>query len=137
VPFAKPAEYHVDDWELLRRYLNATPGAIMPSCNTGEVPGSKWDMNNCGPVASDLQTADYTNKSWRNLTSWAWPEASYETRREIWKVHKTYMEGMLWFLSQDPGIDAKFRAGTRSFGLCKVRTSIGMCSITAMVVHIF
>ena len=119
VPFEKPAEYHPEDWDLLRRYLNKTSSATMPSCNCAEVPNSKWDMNNCGPVASDLQTADYTNKTWRHLTSWAWPEANYEMRREIWRVHKTYLQGMLWTLSHDPSIDAKFRAATSSFGLCK------------------
>jgi hypothetical protein len=58
IPFQKPDEYHPEDWELLRRYLNQTPGAVMPSCNTGEVPNGKFDMNNCGPIASDLQTAE-------------------------------------------------------------------------------
>ena len=57
-----------------------------PSCNTAPIPNFKFDQNNCGPVSSDLITAEYTNSSWRNLTSWAWPAADYPTRREIWKV---------------------------------------------------
>jgi hypothetical protein len=89
IPFAKPDEYHPEDWELYRRYLKARPQAKMPSCNTAAIPMGKFDMNNCGPVASDLQTAEYTNTSWRHLSSWAWPEASYATRREIWRVHQT------------------------------------------------
>ena len=75
--------------------------------------------SSCGPISSDLNTAEYTNSSWRHLTSWAWPEASYATRREIWRVHQTYMKGMLWFLTTDLGVDPAIRARASSFGLCK------------------
>ncbi len=104
IPFPKPDEYHVEDWELLKRvYQNGAGRRKFPSCNTAQIPNGKYDMNNCGPVASDLTTADYTNSSWRYLTSWAYPNADYQTRREIWRVHQRYQQGMLWFLSHDIG----------------------------------
>ena len=45
IPFAKPDEYHPEDWELYRRYLKTTPDAEMPSCNCARVPMGKFDMN--------------------------------------------------------------------------------------------
>lgn len=123
-PFVKPAEYHAEDWELLARTYRVQPfgpggtGHDRPSCNTMPIPNFKFDHNNCGPISSDLITAEYTNASWRNYTSWAYPEADYETRREIWRVHQTYQQGLLWFLSQDQRLPATQRAVMANWGLC-------------------
>ena len=123
-PFAKPAEYYPEDWELLARTYKVQPfgpggaAAPRPSCNTQPIPNFKFDHNNCGPISSDLITAEYTNVSWRNLTSWAYPEADYETRREIWRVHQTYQQGLLWFLSNDERLPAAQRAVMAEWGLC-------------------
>jgi hypothetical protein len=89
IPFPEPEEYHKEDWELIRRLFQIRPYRV-PSCNTAEIPNGKYDSNNCGAMSSDFLAADYTNKSWRNLTSWQYPEASYATRREIWRVHQNY-----------------------------------------------
>ena len=90
IPWPKPDEYHAEDYELLVR----TPYAWreLPSCNTAPIPNQKYDTNNCGSVSSDLITADYTNQTWRSLTSWAYPDADYATRREIWRVHQRWQQ---------------------------------------------
>jgi len=111
LPFLKPDEYHPEDYELLARTLTAHGDSLhtAPSCNTAPIPNFKYDNNNCGPVSSDLITADYTNASWRNLTSWAYPEASYATRREIWQVHRRWQQGLFWTLSYDARVPQKVR----------------------------
>ena len=91
-----------------------------PSCNTAQIPNGKYDTNNCGAIASDLTTAEYTNKTWRNLTSWAYPRADYATRREIWRAHRDYQQGLFWFLSHDPQLDPAIREEMAEWGLCGV-----------------
>jgi hypothetical protein len=75
-------------------------------------------MNNCGPVASDFYAAEYTNTSWRHLTSWHYPDANYSTRREIWRAHRDYQQGLLWFLSHDEGLPPIVRDTMAKWGLC-------------------
>ena len=72
-----------------------------------------------GPVSSDLITASYTNRSWRNLTSWRYPDADYATRRDIWRVHRDYQQGLLWFLSHDDRMPRSVRDAMAKWGLCK------------------
>lgn len=118
IPFPKPAEYHPEDFELLARTCAAL-GCTAPSCNTQPIPNFKFDNNNCGPVSTDLVTADYTNASWRNLTSWRYPEADYDTRREIWRVHQMWQQGVLWTLGHDERIPESVRSEMAGWGLCK------------------
>ena len=121
IPFPKPDEYHRQDYELLVRSFLVSPKSQrqVPSCNTQPIPNGKWDNNNCGPVSSDLVTADYTNKSWRNLTSWRYPLADYHTRREIWNVHRRWQQGLLWTLSHDTRLPFSVREEMSLWGLCK------------------
>eukprot|EP00038_Savillea_parva_P030708 m.79593 g.79593 ORF g.79593 m.79593 type:complete len:771 (-) comp9303_c0_seq2:67-2379(-) len=124
IPFPRPEVYHAADWELLRRLIEADPNMSpakigRPSCNTAQIPNGKFDMNNCGPIASDLTTAEYTNASWRNLTSWYYPRADHATRQEIWRAHRDYQQGLLWFLSHDPDLAPEIRTEMAKWGLCK------------------
>jgi hypothetical protein len=73
-PSPSPTSHPPFDTSTLRRVwgVRAQGG---PSCNTAQIPNGKFDTNNCGAIASDLTTADYTNSSWRHLTSWAYVDA--------------------------------------------------------------
>ena len=53
------------------------------------------------------------------MTSWAYPDSNFSMRREIWHVHKTYQQGLLWFLTTDPGLDPEKREAVSKWGLCK------------------
>lgn len=112
VPWPKPANYSADDWELLRRYVTSCSNRGrcqlgFPSCNTGEVPSSKADMNNCGGMASDFIGG-----------SWKYPEADYDARKVIWRQHLDYQQGLLWTMANDPSIPAEVREKMAEFGLC-------------------
>eukprot|EP00051_Salpingoeca_urceolata_P005992 m.79717 g.79717 ORF g.79717 m.79717 type:complete len:670 (+) comp14635_c0_seq1:59-2068(+) len=109
IAFPKPAGYDASEWELLRRYVAALGGQYrVPSPNTAPVPNSKYDMNNGGPVSSDFIGA-----------SWDYPEANYSYRQEIWRRHRDYQQGLLWTLTNDPGIPEHVRDEAKAWGLCK------------------
>eukprot|EP00035_Acanthoeca_spectabilis_P002862 m.89939 g.89939 ORF g.89939 m.89939 type:complete len:642 (-) comp11790_c0_seq3:93-2018(-) len=112
VPFAKPAAFSPDTFELLRRYLKACTNHScqlgFPSCNTQPVPGNKADMNNCGPVSSDFIGE-----------SWTYPNASYAERADIWRQHMDYLMGVMYVLSTDPNVPASIKSQQTLWGLCK------------------
>jgi hypothetical protein len=106
-PFPKPHLYDPHDWELLRRFLNASkPKSIASIMNLVSVPGGKTDTNNNGPVSTDFIGG-----------SWAWPTATPAARREIWAAHYAYTTGFLFTLQHDTGVDAALRAEALQWGL--------------------
>ena len=78
-PFPKPDSYDAADWELLRRYVLACDGKAsadgcqlgFPSCNTAPVPSGKYDMNNCGGIASDLIGGSWARRATRPMLCYA------------------------------------------------------------------
>ena len=120
LPFPKPRDYDPATWELLRRYAKAcfpsddSTEAMrgcqfgFPSCNTAEVPGGKYDMNNCGGMSSD-----FIGQSWK------YPEANYTERRDIWRAHRDYQMGLLYSMANDPAMPVAVRNGMKPWGLCK------------------
>lgn len=70
------------------------------------VRSHKTDTNNHGPVSSDYIGANY-----------AWPEATYEQREQIFQRHITYQKGLYWFLANDPSIPTRYREHLREWGL--------------------
>lgn len=117
VPFYLPNNYNITEWELLRRWCNATQNCGgLPSGNTAPIPNKKFDMNNAGPVSSDFIGG-----------SWAYPAASFIERKQLWEAHKSYVQGLLWTLSHDPGISPDIRKNMTKWGLCKDEfTTTGM-----------
>ena len=113
-PFPQPKGYNTSDWELLRRYIVACESLPhgrrqcqigVPSCNNARVPNGKYDMNNCGGFASDFIGG-----------SWSYPEATYPERREIWRQHLAYQQGLLYFLANDS--PRRVRDAMSEWGLC-------------------
>eukprot|EP00056_Hartaetosiga_gracilis_P007255 m.105916 g.105916 ORF g.105916 m.105916 type:complete len:617 (-) comp12665_c0_seq4:4048-5898(-) len=107
VPFSKPKQYNADTWEVARR-LFAKVAPSVPSGNLGPLPNGKYDMNNAGPISTDLiGGAD------------GYPDGSTAAREVIWQNHKNYMEGLLWFFSQDPSLNVSVHEEMAKWGLCK------------------
>jgi hypothetical protein len=52
-------------------------------------------------------------------TSYGWPEADYAGREKIWQQHKTYTQGLLWFLANDPRLPEPVRTEMQRWGLAK------------------
>jgi hypothetical protein len=124
VPFQKPANYNPLDYELLARWV-ATMKNVQPAPsrigdtalgggdrNIGisfhKLPNRKTDSN----IGSEFGS-DYLGRSYD------WAEADYAQREALWQEHKTYVQGLLWFLAHDERCPAPVRAEMRDWGLAK------------------
>ncbi len=104
VPFPQPAGYDAGRYALLLRYIQA--GYTGPYFNTVGVGNGKTDSNNDGAFSTDdigMNTA--------------YPTASYAARDTIVAEHRTYQQGLMWFLSNDTRVPAAIRSATAAWGL--------------------
>lgn len=106
IPFPKPADYDASQYELLVRVLDA--GWRQTFHKFDLLPNRKTDTNNHGPFSFDNIGMNYD-----------YPEASYERRKEILAEHRTYQQGLLWFLANDPRVPADVREEANRWGLPK------------------
>ncbi|MEY5008925.1 MAG: Xanthan lyase precursor [Verrucomicrobiota bacterium] len=106
VPFPKPEGYDAGQYELLLRVFAAGWNETFRKFDP--VPNHKTDTNNHGPFSFDNIGMNYD-----------YPEATYERRREILSEHRTYQQGLLYFLANDPRVPADIREKASSYGLPK------------------
>jgi len=106
IPFPKPANYDASQYELVVRVLAA--GWRQTFHKFDLLPNRKTDTNNHGPFSFDNIGMNYD-----------YPEASYERRKEILAEHRTYQQGLLWFLANDPRVPADVREEANRWGLPK------------------
>ncbi len=106
VPFPQPAGYDAAQYELLLRIVQAGWGEFFHKFDP--IPNRKTDTNNHGPFSSDNIGYNYD-----------YPEASYARRREIIAEHRTYQQGLLWFLANDPRVPQALRDEVSLWGLAK------------------
>lgn len=106
IPITKPEGYDSTRYELLVR-LSATRwdeffGKYDP------VPNLKTDVNNHGPFSFD------------NIgMNWDYPEASYESRKEIINEHISYQKGLLYFMATDKRLPQWVRETMNKWGFSK------------------
>ena len=106
VPFPKPEGYDASRYELLKRIFDAGWRDLFSKFDP--IPNRKSDTNNHGPFSSDYIGKNYD-----------YPEASYERRKEIIKEHTLYQQGLLYFLSNDPGMPEDIQSKMKEWGLAK------------------
>jgi hypothetical protein len=106
LPFPKPANYDASQYELLVRVLDA--GWRQTFHKFDLLPNRKTDTNNHGPFSFDNIGMNYD-----------YPEASYERRKEILAEHRTYQQGLLWVLANDPRVPSEVRQEANRWGLPK------------------
>ena len=106
IPFPKPANYDASQYELLVRVLDA--GWRQTFHKFDLLPNRKTDTNNHGPFSFDNIGMNYD-----------YPEATYARRQEILNEHRTYQQGLLWFLANDPRVPADVRDEANRWGLPK------------------
>lgn len=109
IPIAKPADYDPAQFELLRRYFAAFLKTPFP-IDLYPIPGGKVDANN--GIAKQISLALVG-------AGWEWPTASPQRREEIWRQHRSYHEGLLWFLANDPAVPQGIREKAGRYGLAK------------------
>jgi hypothetical protein len=106
IPFPKPEGYDASQYELLLRVLNTGWSEFFEKFDP--IPNHKTDTNNHGPFSFDNIGMNYD-----------YPEASYGRRREIIAEHRTYQQGLLWFVANDPRVPKKVQEELRTWGLPK------------------
>lgn len=106
IPFPKPEGYDASQYELLLRVLDTGWGEFFEKFDP--VPNHKTDTNNHGPFSFDNIGYNYE-----------YPEASYEKRRQIIAEHRTYQQGLLWFVANDPRVPKKVQDELQQWGLPK------------------
>jgi len=109
IPFAAPKGYDSYDYEVLVRYFKAKPDLSHRDLFTVlKVPNGKFDLNNGGPFSTNLIGEN-----------WDYPDADFEKRAELARLHSDHIKGLMYFLSTDPKIPARIRNEISSWGYCK------------------
>ncbi len=113
LPHKKPAKYDPAQYRLLARYLEALVAAgqkpeLKAFWNPLWMPNGKTDINNNGGFSTDFIGANY-----------AYPDADYATRAQIWQAHEDYVRGFVYFLATSPRVPENLRAEMQKWGPAK------------------
>jgi len=106
VPFPMPQGYDPKQYELLLRIFGAGWRETFEKFD--HIPNRKSDVNNHGPMSTDNIGFSYD-----------YPEGSYERRREILEEHRTYQQGWLYFVANDPRVPKDVQEKMRRWGLSR------------------
>ena len=125
VPFAKPANYNPDNYELLARWLDYRRDKIKPGISRIGKVALGGDNSNIG-INFDAMPNRKTDSNDGSVfgSDWAggsknWPDGDYATREKLWQAHKDYQQGLLWFLANDPRVPQSVRDEMNKWGLAK------------------
>jgi hypothetical protein len=110
LPHRPPPNYDPARYELLARDLEALVAArrtpeLRSFWNPIWMPNRKTDINNNGGFSSDFIGANY-----------AYPDADYATRAQIWQAHEDYVRGFVYFLATSPRVPETMRAEMQKWG---------------------
>lgn len=106
IAFAKPDSYDPLVYELLLRNFEAGEKAI-PWINSS-MPNRKTDTNNRLAFSTDFIGQNY-----------GYPEGSYAEREKIAQRHRTYQQGLMWTLANDPRVPDAIRNEVARWGTCR------------------
>lgn len=106
VPFPQPKDYDPNQYELLVRVFNSGWRELFQKFDP--IPNHKTDTNNHGPFSTDNIGMNY-----------AYPEGSYAIRQQILEEHKTYQQGLMYFIAADPRIPRDVQNEFNTWGLAK------------------
>lgn len=109
-PFEKPENYDPAKYELLARAIRKMDLHIDNYLlfNWGIMPDNKYDVNNRGPLSTDMIGMNYE-----------YPDGDYTTRERIWQEHVDYTKGLLYFLTHDDRVPLELRDQVSRFGWAK------------------
>jgi hypothetical protein len=106
IPFAKPSSYQEEDYELLFRNFEA--GLSQVPWHSIAMPNRKTDTNNNTGFSTD-----FIGMSDR------WPEASDAERRDLYRLHLHYQQGLCWTLANHPRVPEKIRDQASRWGMSR------------------
>ena len=106
VPFARPADYDSTRYDLLVRVFDSGWRETFEKFDP--IPNRKTDTNNHGPFSTDFIGMNYD-----------YPEASYKERDSIIQDHRSYQQGLMYFLANDPRVPQDVQQEMSQWGLAK------------------
>lgn len=106
VPFPKPKGYDPKQYELLLRVFDTGRRDYFHKFDP--IPNHKTDTNNHGPFSTDNIGMNYD-----------YPEANYARRKEIIAEHRTYQQGLMYFIANDPRVPDEIQDKMNRWGLAK------------------
>jgi hypothetical protein len=104
IAFQRPEGYDSSEYELLNRVYKSGWRETFEKFDP--IPNLKTDVNNHGPFSFDNIGMNY-----------AYPEATYEQRKEIIRQHRLYQQGLLYFLATDPRVPPEVQKEMKQWGL--------------------
>jgi hypothetical protein len=105
-PWPKPASYDESRYEMLLRNFDA--GDLRAPWNPVWMPNRKTDTNNNGAFSTDYIGGNY-----------AYPNADNATREKIVADHRSYQQGLLWTLANNPRVPEAVRKEFQRLGMAK------------------
>ncbi|CAL1516459.1 FAD-dependent oxidoreductase [Chitinophaga sp. MM2321] len=108
IPFKKPANYDRNNYEIYIRYIKAGGHLLRPWVS---VPNGKSDLGAWHDLSHNLygMNVDY-------------PGGNYATRKRVYDEHRTFTEGLFYFLANDPQVgqlDPDLQKEWAAWGLTK------------------
>jgi hypothetical protein len=108
IPFVQPKNYDRKQYEIYLRYTKAGGKLYTPAAG---VPNGKTDLGAWHDLSHNLYGMNRE-----------YPNGSYADRQRIFSQHKTFTEGLFYFLANDPEIaqlDRTLQRAWKQWGLCK------------------
>lgn len=111
----KPDNYDPSKYELLFRWMEKKGWS-----GTGDCIKWTYMKNSSGPNSWNAMKTDNNNNGAFSTDmigySWDYPEATYEQRDSIAKLHEDYTKGLLYILWTDPRVPASIQSEYRKWG---------------------
>ena len=108
IPISKPEGYDPASYELLRRCIEVGGEKVDRILGIKPMPNGKSDVNAGYPISLNLPGANQD-----------YPDGSPERRKEIWKQHLGWAQGLVYFMQNDPSVPQSVRDKYSQWGLCK------------------
>jgi hypothetical protein len=108
IPFAKPENYDPSQYEIYLRYLKAGGKLYTPASG---IPSGKTDLGAWHDLSHNLYGMNRE-----------YPTGSYVSRQLVFDQHKTFTQGLFYFLANDPEVgqlDASLQITWKQWGLSK------------------
>jgi hypothetical protein len=105
IPISKPAGYDPGLYEIYRRYLAAGGTLFKPVAN---LPNGKTDLGSWHDLSANLYGMNH-----------AYPGGDAATRARIYGEHRSFMHGLMYFLTTDPAVPEATKNDWRGWGLCR------------------
>jgi len=124
IPFEKPANYDPKNYELLARWMAPLPPMHPDNSSIGELialrgdrKGIAFSFNAMPNLKTDSNSGEFGTDYYGR--SYTWADGDYTERQRVYEDHKTYSQGLLWFLAHDERVPEPVRQEMQQWGLPK------------------